>query len=127
MNTTAMARTAYAGPGSPTRTERGLEYDLFARITHRLKQAAAGLPGSFPALARALHENQTLWTVLAADVAEPGNTLPATLRARLYYLAEFTRCQTRRVLNGEPGRMVDVLIEVNTSVMRGLRGEGERA
>jgi flagellar biosynthesis activator protein FlaF len=123
---TAMARTAYAGPGSPTRTARGLEYDLFARITHRLKQAQAGLPGSFPALARALHENLALWTVLAADVAEPGNILPATLRARIYYLAEFTRSQTRRVLGGGSGRMVDVLIEVNTSVMRGLRGEGDR-
>jgi flagellar biosynthesis activator protein FlaF len=121
-----MAKSAYAGPGAPTRTPRSLEYDLFARITHRLKQAQSGLPESFADLARALHENLTLWTVLAADVADPDNMLPAALRARLYYLSEFTRSQTRKVLGGGPARMVDVLVEVNISVMRGLRGEGDQ-
>ena len=117
-----LARTAYAMPGTPARTLRGIEYDVFARVTHRLKTSQTGGREDFPALASALHDNRQLWTVLAADVAEPGNALPAPLRAQLFYLYEFTDQHSRKILAGAGS--VDVLIDINTAVMRGLRGEG---
>ncbi|MGD9917179.1 MAG: flagellar biosynthesis regulator FlaF [Paenirhodobacter sp.] len=122
MNATILAKTAYANPGQPTRTARGTEYELFARITHRLKQACIDTDGNFSVLARALYENRRLWTALAADVALPANELPEQLRARLFYLNEFTQAHSRKVLSGEAS--AEVLIDINTAIMRGLRREG---
>lgn len=117
-----MARTAYASPGTPARTLRGIEYDLFARVTHRLKAAQARGRNDFALLALALHENRQLWAALASDVAEPGNELPAPLRAQLFYLFEFTEQHSTKVLEGTAS--AEVLIDINTAVMRGLRSEG---
>lgn len=117
-----LAKTAYAAPDQPTRTLRGTEYEVFARITHRLKAAhALGNPG-FSSLARALYDNRRLWTMLATDVADPGNQLPAPLRARIFYLAEFTTLHSSKVLAGTA--TAEVLIDINTSIMKGLRQSG---
>lgn len=121
MNAYSMARSAYSGAAIPTRTDRGTEYELFARVTRRLNAAAQG-DGDFNALIHALHDNRTLWTALAADVSVETNKLPRELRARIFYLAEFTSHHTRRVLAGEAG--AEVLVDINTAVMRGLRNEG---
>lgn len=117
------ARAAYGRPDPALRSNRQIEYDLFARITRRLTEANQTRTKDFPGFARALHENQRLWTALAADVATPGNALPQQLRARLFYLYEFTASQTRKAL--ADGTDITVLIDINTAIMRGLRGEGE--
>ncbi len=113
-----MARMAYGSPGTPVRSGRSTEYDLFARITRRLREAhAKGRSGRMD-LARALHDNQRLWTTLAVDLADDGNGLPRELRARLFYLAEFTRVHTSKVLSDDAS--AGVLVDINTAVMRGL-------
>ncbi len=117
-----MAKTAYSPAGSPTRTPRSTEYDLFAQITRRLAKAAK-TPKDVPALASALHDNRSLWIELAADAAGEGNGLPVQLRAGILGLAEFTRQHTSAVLASRGDAAV--LIEVNTAVMRGLHGEGK--
>lgn len=115
-----MARTAYSGAAAPIRTERGAEYDALVRCTRAL--AAAQAAGEdFPAMVQALHDNRRLWTALAADVSKPENALPAALRAGIFYLAEFTLHQSRRILSGEAD--AGALIDVNTAVMRGLSGQ----
>ncbi len=119
-----MARAAYASPTAATRSPRSIEYDAFARVTYQLKAALAAPKANFAALARALHDNRALWTVLAADVAEAANGLPEALRAKLFYLAEFTVDHSRKVLAGEAE--AGVLVEINTAVMRGLRREEDR-
>ena len=101
---------------------RGTEYEIFARVTAALRRTRTG-EGGFAALVRALHDNRSLWTTLAADVANETNGLPKVLRAQIFYLSQFTARHTRMVLSGEA--MIDVLIDINTAVMRGLRGEGE--
>lgn len=120
MNALAQAHSAYARPDAPQKSPRATEYDLFARVTRQLSAAAAQRQ-DFAALTRALHDNLRLWRTLAVDVADPGNALPPALRARLFYLFQFTDQHSRKVLDGtaEPG----VLVEINTAVMRGLRGE----
>lgn len=118
MTAHSLARAAYGHPESATRTPRAIEYDLFARVTHKL--CAAQTPDApFAALAEALHANRIMWSTLAADVAGDGNALPADLRARLFYLAQFTDAHSRRILAGQA--TTAALIEVNTAVMRGLR------
>ena len=122
MTLLAAARAAYGAPAAPIRTPRTVEYEAFARVTARIKAAAAkGKPG-FADLAFALHDNRRLWTTLAADVAEADNGLPQQLRAQLFWLSEFTDVHSRQVLAGEAEAAV--LVEINTAVMRGLRGEG---
>ncbi|MGL4237939.1 flagellar biosynthesis regulator FlaF [Tabrizicola sp.] len=113
---------AYAQRETPARSFRAVEYDLLARATHRLTAAWARRTTDFPALAAALHQNQQLWSTLAADVADQGNGLPAALRARLFYLYEFTAKHSGAILQGHGS--VEVLTDINTAVMRGLRGEG---
>ncbi len=114
-----MARRAYAESSSTIRTSRGVEYEAFARITHRLKSAAErGKPG-FRALAEAIHVNRKLWNILATDVASDDNQLSPELRARILYLSEFTRTYSSKILNEQ--MPVQPLIEVNTAIMRGLR------
>lgn len=121
MNATLQAQMAYGAQAETVRTPRAGEYGAFARITHRLRSAAAPDEG-MPALARAIHDNRRLWTILAADLADASNRLPLELRARLVYLAEFTRVHSGKVLS--EGASVDPLIEINVAVMRGLAGDG---
>ena len=120
MSTLNFARTAYARPQAPARTPRSVEYDLLARITQRLSQAWDARKKDFPALAAAVDDNTRLWSTLAADVASPGNGLPQPLRAQLFYLFQFTEAHGRKVLAGTAS--VEVLVDINTAVMRGLRG-----
>lgn len=115
-----MARTAY-NTNAAVRTDRGNEYDIFARVTAALRRAAASAKENFAAFAKALDDNHRLWTRVASDVADDGNMLPKQLRAQIFYLAEFTMTQTSRILRGEAS--ADVLIEINTMIMRGLRNQ----
>lgn len=118
-----MAKTAYSTPQATVRTPRSIEYELLARVTARLNTALVEkMP--FAALVAALHDNRKLWRALAADLAEPGNALPQPLRAQLFYLAEFTRIHTGQVMKGAAD--TQVLIDINTAVMRGLCDVGSQ-
>jgi flagellar biosynthesis activator protein FlaF len=117
----AQAGAVYARPESPQKTPRALEYDLLARVTQALSLAWVNRKTNFPALMSALDDNLRLWATLAADVAEPGNGLPAPLRAQLFYLYEFSDQHSRSVREGTAS--VEVLVDINTAVMRGLRGD----
>ncbi len=122
MNALDSARMAYTSAAAPIRNERGVEYDAFARVTHRLK--STNPRQNYPAFVQALHENRQLWTLLAIDVADAANKLPQELRAQIFYLAEFTTYQTTKVLSSGAG--TDALIEINTAIMRGLRQQEQQ-
>jgi flagellar biosynthesis activator protein FlaF len=117
-----MSRNAYARPEAPVRSPRDVEYDLLARATQRLALAWAQRERDFPGLVAALSDNQQVWSAFAMDVADPANALPAPLRARLFYLYEFTVQHSRKVL--DDGASPEVLTDINIAVMRGLRGDG---
>ncbi|WP_371060929.1 flagellar biosynthesis regulator FlaF [Rhodosalinus sp. 5P4] len=121
MNALTHARNAYAQTSTATHTPRGIEYQVIARVTHRLKSAAQKGDAGFAELAAAIADNRRLWTALAADVARSGNGLPEDLRARILYLAEFTTQHSRAVLDGRASAAP--LLEVNSAVLRGLRQE----
>ena len=111
------ARRGYGPAGSPTRTARDAEKHVLVQATAALRTAS--VPSQpFARLAEAVQRNRMLWTRLAGDVAEGTNGLPPDLRARIFYLAQFTDHHSRRVLLGEA--TVEALIEVNTAVIRGL-------
>jgi flagellar protein FlaF len=120
MYPSSRARSAYAA--APVRTARDAEYAIFASVTHALRAADAK---DFPALARAVTDNQRLWGTLAEDLMSEGNALPVPLRASLISLAEFVRKRSMAVLGGRAG--VEALVDINTMIMRGLRGDVEAA
>jgi flagellar protein FlaF len=115
------AMSGYAASTTAVRTERGSELRAFEMVTRRLNQAEQS--GAFTRLSAALHENRKLWTILAIDVADETNQLSQSLRAQIFYLAEFVDAHTSRVLAGKSSAAA--LIDVNQAVMRGLRGQGE--
>ncbi len=113
------AQQAYTRTATPTRTPRDTEYDAISKITQRLKAAAARKATDFTGFAQALHENRRLWNVLANVVSDSQNALPNELRARIFYLAEFTEKHSSLVLS--KNAVVDPLLEINMAVLRGLR------
>lgn len=111
-------RNAY-GAANAMRPPREVEYDAFSRVTGMLRQSA--VQGLGAPLIRAVEKNSQLWTILAADLAQPGNALPDETRAGLLSLAAFSVRHGRAVLQGRA--TPDALIAVNMSVMKGLRAE----
>jgi flagellar protein FlaF len=118
-----LSHSAYAA--APIRTPRGAEYAVFAQVTHRLKAIDRTDPASFPRLADAVVDNQRLWAVLAEDLMGEHNGLPLPLRAQLVSLSEFVRRHSLALLGGKGSP--DALVDINTAIMKGLRGEVEAA
>jgi flagellar biosynthesis activator protein FlaF len=81
MRMTPSTRSGYAAASASVRTERGAEYAAFARATAGLNGVDERDKTQFPALARAVHDNQRLWGALADDLLLETNGLPAALRA----------------------------------------------
>ncbi|PTW99847.1 flagellar biosynthesis regulator FlaF [Pararhodobacter aggregans] len=123
MSVAAYARTSYGDHARALKTPRDIEYDVLARITGRIQSELPHQPGKITlALTMALNDNRRLWATFATDLANPENGFPVDLRARLFSLAEFTLKHTTQVLTGRA--RADVLAEINTAVMRGLRPTG---
>lgn len=121
MNAQTLAMRGYSNQGSATKSPRSIEYELIAKVTHRIREAAKAGQAQYPALVQALSDNQRLWTALAVDVADEGNELPQELRARIFYLAEFVSQHTNLVLNRKA--RITPLLEINAAILRGLSGK----
>ncbi|ARO15400.1 flagellar biogenesis regulator FlaF [Ketogulonicigenium robustum] len=115
MNTIELARSGYGNALVGIRDNRSMEQAVFSRVTSAL---IAAQESDFAAKAKALHDNRRLWTWLAADVASDQNQLPADLRARIFYLAEFTIDHSSKALR--EGADLAPLIEVNRAMLQGL-------
>lgn len=106
---------------TPAKSLKDTEIEIILETTRRLRNAARFRHEDFPQFAKSLQDNRKLWITLASDVANSGNPLPPDLRAKIFYLAEFTQNYTRKVLNEQLG--IDPLIDINLAVMRGLSAE----
>ncbi len=120
MNVVERAQDGYGRNAIHMKSPRDAEYEAIARISHRLRAAAQNRSKDFAGYVGALHDNHRLWTTLATELAQPENELPKDLRARLFWLAEFTANETRKLLRNEGD--VGILIEINSAVLQGLRG-----
>ncbi|RJE80891.1 flagellar biosynthesis regulator FlaF [Paracoccus sp. JM45] len=115
---TPLTRHGYTTSG--LRTARDTEYDIFSRVTRMLRQA--GRMADNRDTIMAVQKNSELWSLLAIDLADPGNGLPDVTKAGLLSLAGFAVRHGKAVLAG--GIATDPLIDINMTIMRGLRGEG---
>lgn len=122
---TSYARSGYAQAAAPIRTDRASEYAVFAKVTAGLSSVDETDKAQFLALARAVHDNQRLWGALEDDLLIESNGLPVPLKAQLLGIANFVRRHSAQVLGGRAS--VSALIDINTAIMKGLRGEVEVA
>lgn len=120
MSAHALPEMAYGDATRALGTPRNVEYQVFSQVTGRLNRASRE-DRPFSELAAALHENVRLWSVIAVDVTSPENGLPLALRGQLADLSKFVRTHSQKVLRREAD--AGVLVEINTAVMRGLRGQ----
>lgn len=115
-----MSLDAYRNAQSRSEHPRSTEHRLMVEITGELMSArAAGLSGG--ALMPALHRNREMWSTFATDCGARGNGLPESLRAQIISLALWVDRLTSEVVVGrEP---ISELIDLNRTIMEGLRGE----
>ncbi len=116
----ALAHKTYGEVRNRTADNKSLEHALFRQVTDGLI-AAEDLEKTDPAVwADALNRNLELWTLLATDLLHPENRLNEATRKSLLELSIFVRRSSMQILSGE-GEISD-LVEVNESIMGGLRG-----
>jgi flagellar protein FlaF len=114
-----MTLQAYQNTQRITEDSRTTEYRLFGQVTGALidvqKNAHTGTP-----LVEAIDWNKKLWRTLAADCMDDRNQLPQDLRAKIVslslWIAKYSRTVTRE------GASLDPLIQVNRTIMQGLKG-----
>ena len=119
MNDLAMARRGYTSSSISSSNPIEAEYSLIARLSHRLAEASRNRERRHPEFVAALSENRRFWNLVAVSVADAGNGMSADLKARLFWISEFVAHETGRILSGESDP--EILIEINASIMQGLR------
>jgi flagellar protein FlaF len=123
-----MSVAAYKRTIRESESPRQIEARVFARITGALTRYSDSYSAATTneernrvladGLRAHLAENQKLWIALRDDLASPGNSLPAELRAQLLSLALWVERQSLQVQGGRPG--LKALIQVNDSILAGL-------
>ncbi len=113
-----MSLRAYQTAAQQAEEPRSVEYRLFAEVTRALMTAAQLAPTEIGGRMSALDWNRRLWSVLATDCAQPGNALPAPVRANVISLGLWVNRHTSAVMAGS--ETFEPLIEVNRTVMQGL-------
>ena len=126
MTASALARHAYNQTTKTTASARSIERQLLARLTTAMVVAEKNRKTDHPGYIHALSKNLEFWTVVAGDVASENNKLPQELRANLFYLFEFTRAHSRKIINGDDALDTEPLIEINQNIIRGLQGAEEQ-
>lgn len=103
---------------APIKSSKDAEIEIILDTTRRLSRAYTTQGTDYASFALALQDNRKLWITLATDVATSGNLLSADLRAKIFYLAEFTQDYTRKVLS--KNLSPEPLLDVNLAILRGL-------
>jgi len=113
-----MSLQAYQKAATWAESPRQMEYRLFAQVTLALMEAAKTDPTDIPARIDVLDWNRRVWTALSDDCSNPGNALPAPLRASIISLAIWVTRHTSAVIRRQ--EQIEPLIEINRMIMQGL-------
>ena len=120
-----MSLAAYQQATARTESPREAEYRLFGQVTRALIAAQSADTLDVRTRVDALDWNRRLWSTLGADCADPGNTLPAPLRASIISLSIWVDKHTSAVIRRE--EEIEPLIEINRMIMQGLSASGNAA
>ncbi|MBO28360.1 MAG: flaF protein [Rhodobacteraceae bacterium] len=127
-----MGLAAYKKTIRESESPRQIERRILSRVTHELQTYVADFDKSESRFERqkilagglrdTLVENQRIWAALRSDLAEPGNTIPDSLKASLISIAMWIDRQCSAVIAGEGG--LAGLVEINSNIVAGLAGRG---
>ena len=112
-----MSYAAYADAQKADETPRDLEIRAVSLVTRRL--AEVNRPDAAPLdRVTALNENAKLWSTFIADLEDPGNALPDTIKASYISIGMFSRKTSLAAMTDGAG--ISALIEINTDVLEAL-------
>jgi Flagellar biosynthesis regulator FlaF len=118
-----MSLRAYQQAATRAEAPRDAEYRLFGQVTRALIAASEAPASDIATRIDAIDWNRRLWSTLARDCAEPGNQLPAEVRASIISLSLFVGRNSSEVMRGED--TFDTLIEINKIMMQALGQKSE--
>lgn len=126
-----MGLAAYKRTIRESETPRQIERRILSRVTHDLSEKGQGFDATqdkgerlnilASGLRDAIHENQRFWTALRYDLSDPGNAMPAALKASMISIALWVDRHSTALMAGE-GRLAG-LVEINTNIAAGLAGQ----
>jgi flagellar protein FlaF len=114
-----MTLQAYKNTQRLTEDTRTTEYRLFGQVTGALIDVKRTGKNGGP-LVEAIDWNQRMWRTLANDCLDERNRLPQEVRAKIISLSMWIFKYSRQV--AREGAPLDPLIEVNRTIMQGLKG-----
>lgn len=120
-----MSLQAYQQAAQRSENPREAEYRLFGQVTRALMAASEIPPEDIRGRIDALDWNRRLWSALATDCSDSGNTLPMPLRAQIISLSLWVGRHTSAVIRRE--EEIEPLIDINRIMMQGLSGQSEAA
>ena len=120
-----MSLQAYKSTAERAESPRDIEYRLFGEVTRSLMSAADAAASDVQTRMVALDWNRRLWSTLATDCASEGNTLPPAVRAQIISLSLWVNRHSSAVMRSQES--FQPLIDVNRSIMQGLRAQREAA
>ena len=115
-----MSLRAYQKAAQRVENPREAEYRLFGEVTRALMEASKADAKDFQTRIQALDWNRRMWSVLATDCAQPQNSLPPQMRARIISISYWVGKYSSAVMRGKES--FEPLIEVNRAMMQGLGG-----
>lgn len=108
----------YQRTQNATQSPRDVEYRLLGQVTSAL-MAARDNPRDIHAKVDALQWNRDVWSAFRVDLAGDDNGLPRALRASLISLSLYIERECIKSM--APKGELDELIELNRTIMEGLR------
>jgi flagellar protein FlaF len=109
--------TRYAAQQNAAATPREIELRAF-RYVNGLLAAAVDVPSRVTAL----HKAHQLWSLLLADLAQPGNALPPDLKGRLVSLGLWAQREASARLS-DTGSLAP-LLDLHRDIIAGLEAQG---
>ncbi|HAW34106.1 MAG TPA: flagellar biosynthesis regulatory protein FlaF [Alphaproteobacteria bacterium] len=103
-----------------------LEARALVRTASRLNGIKERWPVESEELNEALSLNRKLWTILVTGATEASNPLPIEVKQNIFNLAHFIFKHTFAVMAKPSAQSLDVLININMNIARGLNEQSLR-
>ena len=114
------ARTEVAGMN-----EAELESRALIKAAAALNNAKENWQGMTNDLSVALDKNRRLWCILASAMKEEDCPQPKEIKQNILNLASFVFKRTMEVISTPTPEKLDILININMNIARGLSGNAE--
>jgi flagellar protein FlaF len=102
----------------------GLESRALIRTASALNEIKENWSTKQADLSQALDKNRLLWTVIASSMSENETPQPLDIRNNILNLALFVFQRTVSILAEPAPEKLDILININMNIARGLTDQG---